>query len=231
MARHLYYLTNLGAVVAIEAETGATLWVATYPRQESNHLGPGSERDLNPAVIHDGRVFVAPSDANAIFAFEAGSGRLLWKSEPISDDVKLTHLLGVAKGHLIATGDRVLLFDIATGRLVQTWPDSGKSLEGFGRGLLAGDLIYWPTKNEIQILDQKSGLQVERPIKLWEVYHIRGGNLVAGDGYLIVAETDGLVVFCQNSRLIERYATKSSAIARPGRQLFSPGTCCGSDES
>ncbi len=31
----LYYQTNLGAVVALEAETGATLWVATYPRQES----------------------------------------------------------------------------------------------------------------------------------------------------------------------------------------------------
>ncbi len=28
----LYYQTNLGAVVALEAETGATLWVATYPR-------------------------------------------------------------------------------------------------------------------------------------------------------------------------------------------------------
>jgi outer membrane protein assembly factor BamB len=64
-------------VVALEAETGAPLWVATYPRQETDFLGPGSERDLNPAVVHEGRVFVAPTDANAIFAFEADSGRLL----------------------------------------------------------------------------------------------------------------------------------------------------------
>ena len=28
------------------------------------------ERDLNPAVIHDGRVFIAPGDADAIFAFD-----------------------------------------------------------------------------------------------------------------------------------------------------------------
>ena len=34
---------------------------------------------------------------------------------------------------------------------------------------------------------------------------MQGGNLVAGDGYLIVAQADGIVVFCQNSRLIERY--------------------------
>jgi outer membrane protein assembly factor BamB/tetratricopeptide (TPR) repeat protein len=201
----LYYQTNLGAVLAVEAETGATLWVATYPRQEPSRLGNSSERDLNPAVVHDGRVIVAPSDADAIFAFDAASGRLLWKSDPIADDVKLSHVLGVAKDRLVATGNRVLLFDVKTGKLVHAWPDSGKSLEGFGRGLLAGDFIYWPTKSEIQILDQRTALRAEPPIKLEETYHTRGGNLVAGDGYLIVAQADGMVVFCQNSRLIERY--------------------------
>jgi len=201
----LFYQTNLGCVVALEAETGATMWVAAYPRQEPNHGGNGSERDLNPAVVHEGRVFVAPSDADALFAFDAANGRLLWKTDKISDDVKLSHLLGVAKDRLVATGNRVLLFDVGTGRLLHAWPDSGKSLEGYGRGLLAGDLIYWPTQNEIQVLDQRTGLRAEPPIKLVETYHVKGGNLVAGDGYLIVAQADGLVVFCQNSRLIERY--------------------------
>jgi outer membrane protein assembly factor BamB/tetratricopeptide (TPR) repeat protein len=200
----LYYQTNLGALIALEAETGATLWVATYPRQEPDHAGSGSERDLNPAVIDAGLVFVAPSDANAIFAFDAHSGRLRWKSDPIASDVKLSHLLGVAKGRLIATGDRVLWFDAKSGRLLHAWPDSARAFEGYGRGLLAGDQIYWPTKTEIQVLDQRSGLRGP-PIRLQDTYHIRGGNLVAGDGYLIVAQADGLVVFCQNSRLIERY--------------------------
>ncbi|HEX3451030.1 MAG TPA: PQQ-binding-like beta-propeller repeat protein, partial [Isosphaeraceae bacterium] len=182
----LYYQTNLGAVVALEAETGATLWVATYPRQEPNRLGSGSgsERDLNPAIVHDSRVFVAPSDADSIFAFDAGSGRLLWRSDPIADDVKLTHLLGVAKDRLVATGNRVLLFDVKTGKLLHAWPDSPKSLEGYGRGLLAGDLIYWPTSGEIEVLDQRTALRAEPPIKLEATYHTKGGNLVAGDGYL-----------------------------------------------
>ena len=202
----LYYLTNLGSVVAIDAETGVIRWVTTYPRQENNHGGQGSERDLNPAVVHEGKVIVAPSDANAIFAFDAVSGRLLWKTDPISDDVKLAHILGVAKGRLVATGNRVLLFDVQQGKLVSTWPDTGnKSLEGFGRGLLAGDLIYWPTQSEIQVLDQRTGLKVQPPIKLKETFRQGGGNLAAGDGYLIVGQADGLVVFCQNSRLIDRY--------------------------
>ena len=183
----LFYLTNLGSVVALEAETGATRWVAAYPHQENNQFSRGSERDLNPAVVHEDKVIVAPSDANAIYAFDAASGRLLWKTEPIADDVKLSHVLGVAKGRLVATGDRVLLFDVQTGKLVSTWPDSGnKSMEGYGRGLLAGDLIYWPTRSEIHVLDQRTGLKAQPPIKLQETYHTTGGNLAAGDGYLIV---------------------------------------------
>jgi outer membrane protein assembly factor BamB len=200
---YLYYQTNLGAVIALEAATGAVRWVANYPRLDTGRTG-GSDRDLNPAVIHDGLVIVAPTDAAAIYAFDAETGRLVWKTEPVADEVRLAHLLGVAKGRLVATGDRVLLFDVKTGRLVATWPDSGKS-EGFGRGLLAGNRIYWPTKDRIEVLDQTSGLRAEPPIKLMEIYHNSGGNLVAGDGYLIVAQADALVVFCQNSRLIDRY--------------------------
>ncbi len=202
----LYYLTNLGAVISLDAETGATNWAATYPRQEANRFGQTSERDLNPAVVDDGRVMVAPSDADGIFAFDASSGRLLWKTEPIADDVKLSHVLGVAKGRLIVTGDRVLLYDVKDGKLAAVWPDSGnQSLEGYGRGLLAGDLIYWPTRTKIHVLDQRSGLVAEPPIKLHDTYRTTGGNLAAGDGYLIVAQADALVVFCQNSRLVDRY--------------------------
>ena len=201
----LYYQTNLGALAAIDAATGSMLWVATYPRQDQRMLGAGMDRDLNPAVIHDGRVFIAPADADAVFAFDSSSGRLLWQSERLADDIKLSHVLGVAKGRLVATGNRVVLFDEKTGRRVNAWPDAGKALDGYGRGLLAGDKIYWPTQNEIQVLDQRTGLRADPPIKLLENYHTKGGNLVAGDGYLIVAQADGLVVFCQNSRLMERY--------------------------
>lgn len=207
----LYYQTNLGAVVSLDAETGGICWVATYPRQDAADGGAKHDRDLNPAIVHDGLVFVAPDDAVSIYAFDAGSGRLVWKSEALPSGVKLAHLLGVAKGRLIATGDRVLLFDVKTGKLLNTWPDSGHGYEGYGRGVLAGDRIYWPTKNEIHILDQASGLRADPSIKLQASFQTTGGNLAVGDGYLIVAQTDALVAFCQNSRLIQRYR---DAIAR-----------------
>lgn len=206
----LYYQTNLGALAALDAETGAILWVATYPRREAGRGGGAVDRDLNPAVVHDGLVFIAPADADAIFAFDAWTGRLKWRTDPIPDEVKISHLLGVARGRLVATGDRVLLFDVRDGKLLRAWPDSG-TREGFGRGLLAGDRIYWPTRNEIEVLSQLDGGRAAPPIKLAETYRTTGGNLVAGDGYLIVAQNDALVVFCQNSRLIERYRDEITA--------------------
>ncbi len=198
----LYYQTNLGAIAALDAESGALRWVATYPRVERNG---SSDRDLNPAIAHDGLVIAAPDDAQSIFGFDAATGRIVWKTAPVPDEVKLAHLLGVSKGRLVATGDRVLLYDVKTGKLLHVWPDSGRSFEGYGRGLLAGDKIYWPTRGEIHVLDQTSGVREGPPIKLSERFQTTGGNLAVGDGYLIVAQADALVVFCQNSRLIQRY--------------------------
>ena len=213
----VYYQTNLGAVAAIDAETGGIRWLATYPWQGRNAMGQGRERDLNPAIVHDGLVIVAPDDAQEIYAFEAATGRLAWKTEPIHEDVKLTHLLGVAKGCLVATGDRVLWFDVKTGKLAHTWPDNSQAGQGFGRGILAGDKVYWPTKTEIHVLDQASGLIAEPPIKLQATYQCEGGNLAVGDGFLIVAQTNSMVVFCQNSRLIDRYREE---IARAPEQAL-----------
>ncbi len=211
----IYYQTNLGAVAALDAETGSIRWVATYPRQDRSPGGP-HDRDLNPAVLHDGLVMVAPDDANAIYAFDAATGRPVWKSEPIPDEVRLAHLLGVAKGRLVATGDRVLLFDVKTGKMLHSWPDSGHGFEGYGRGVLAGDKIYWPTLREIHVLQQEDALRSDPPIRLQETYQETGGNLAIGDGYLIVAQERKLVVFCQNRRLIQRYREEIARL-RPDR--------------
>ncbi len=201
----LYYQTNLGAVASLDAESGGVRWLATYPWAGRNANGGGHERDLNPAVVHDGLVIVAPDDAPAIYAFDAATGRLAWKTDPIPDEARLTHLLGVAKGQVIAAGDRVLWFDARTGKLAHAWPDNANAVQGFGRGILAGDRVYWPTRTQIHVLDQASGLMADAPIKLQETYQCEGGNLAVGDGYLIVAQSNALVVFCQNSRLIDRY--------------------------
>lgn len=199
----LYYQTNLGAVGALDTETGGVRWVAAYPHVESRFPGQGIGRGLNPAIVHDGMVIIAPDDSPSLYAFDASTGTLLWKSDPLE---KVEHLLGVAKGRLFATGNWVWTIDVKTGKVIRYWPEAGAGYEGHGRGILAGDCVYWPTKNEIHVLDQATGTRSDRgPIPLRSAFGIGGGNLSVGDGYLVVSNENSLVVFCQNSRLIQRY--------------------------
>ncbi len=209
----VYYQTNLGAVAALDAESGAIKWLATYPTRD--RPGVNATREPNPAIVHDGLVIVAPDDSPTVLAFDASTGKLLWKTSPMDPRDRIVHLLGVAKGRLIATGDRVYSFDVKDGSLAKTWPDGPSGFEGYGRGLLAGDSIYWPTKADIFVLDQATGAPGDRePIRLAQHYGTGGGNLAVGDGYLIVTQKDWLVVFAQNSRLIDRF--RQEIVKDPG---------------
>lgn len=95
----LYVLTNLGAVAAIDAYSGATAWLAVYAR--SGDLGgvnfngnfngrwPGPVHEdllrangprpweFNAAIVRDGRVFVLPSDGKHLIIYDADSGEEL----------------------------------------------------------------------------------------------------------------------------------------------------------
>lgn len=214
----VYYQTNLGALAALDAETGQIRWLATYPHRDrpDGGLVGGRPRDLNPAILHGGLAIVAPEDATHIYAFDAASGKLAWRSD--REYASLSHVLGVAKGRLIATGDHVWSLDVRTGKFLRAWPDNPVGYRDAGRGILAGEQIYWPTRSptdaprsEIQVLDQATGMRGDREaIPLWS-YGVEGGNLAAGDGYLVVAQAEELVVFCQNTRLIERYRQEIAA--------------------
>jgi outer membrane protein assembly factor BamB len=206
----LYCSTGLGAIIAVSAEDGRIEWTTLYPRQgvqRSNLLDEPwhVQRDVTPCLFYRGLVIAAPPDCRAIFALEANTGQLVWSSEFAQDAV---HLLGVAQDRLIATGQRVWWLDVFTGR-----PSSGVAVNPFpagrhatprgrGRGLLAGDRIYWPARGEypeIHVLDQRSGLPVRPPINL-SLAGARAGNLLVAQGHLIIAAARRLWVFNSTGR-------------------------------
>jgi outer membrane protein assembly factor BamB len=206
----LYLNTNLGAVVAMSAGDGAIRWVHQYPRARSGDLTeppPHFYRDLNPCIHHQGIVIAAPGDSRYIFALDAGTGKLIWRSAPM--DAHPMHLLGVGKGNLIATGKSIWWFNAVTGRADYVWPEASdrNTLRGFGRGLLAGGDIYWPTREKIYIFDQqvviengrrgvlqKPAIQLLRP-DVDRDLQVTGGNLVVGGGMLLVAGGEQLQAF------------------------------------
>ena len=198
---NLYYQSDSGGIASIEARTGRLRWVTSYPKRDPNATSL-SRRDLNPVVFDHGTLYAAPVDSQQIYAIDAENGAMKWVSAPLPDVV---HLVGATQGNLFATGDRVWTIDAATGRILRSWPDSGTGYPASGRGLIAGNFLYWPTETDIHVIDTKNGLRSQKGSINLRDFQAQGGNLALGDGFLVIAGVDSLSVFTQNSRLIRRY--------------------------
>jgi len=197
----LYFNTNQGAVAALSARDGRILWVSLYPRTASGDLenpDPHTCRDLTPCLFDRGTLLVAPADSRRIFALEAATGQILWETGPEVEDV--IHLLGVAGDTLIASGERLYWIELKgerPGRVAHVWPDGSEKL-GYGRGILAGGSVYWPTREKIYVFDQATA-QLKKSFDL-APRGCSGGNLLVAGGRMLIAGADGLVALSQNAR-------------------------------
>lgn len=188
--------TNAGAVAAVSRHTGNTRWITCYPRVARGDLASWEAfrfREPNPCLYNNGEIYVAPTDTPAVLALDAFSGTILWTTG--QEGEKIQHLLGVIGDYLIATGDRVYWIALDgphMGQIVARWPLGSESL-GYGRGLIAGRYVYWPTKEGIYILDGSTG-QPRRllPLSPWGV---EGGHMAVSNDYLLVASAKELVAF------------------------------------
>lgn len=201
----LYYNTNLGAVASLDARSGHINWLTAYPRAKSGDLSQRAThfyRDLTPCIYDHGRLYVAPSDAPPVFALDAASGLLLWRSETSTDAPN--QLLGVAGGHLWASGEKLWWFDSVSGNHRGQWPEQERpNPKSLGRGVLAADKVYWPTAHEIYQFDQRTGRQVRQPIELSQrggpSLRLSGGNLLVSGGYLFIVTGEAIFAFDQHS--------------------------------
>ncbi len=211
----LYLNTNLGAVAALRASDGRMLWLSRYRRAkllmsaDQSHL----YRDLNPCVYDRGNLYVAPTDAQAIYSFDASTGKLLWESTGAHDAV---HLLGVAGGYLIASGRRLYWLKADGGKEDKEFPDQ-LTVQGYGRGALVGDLVYWPTRNGIRFFPQD--IRAERKREVSDPVPVAGGNLIAAGDYLLIATPKKLIAYAVNHAAKpsnERPVTLSTPGGSPG---------------
>jgi outer membrane protein assembly factor BamB len=193
----IYFSTNLGLVTALDADRGDIAWISRYDRLTGKTFTVGAavplhfDRDLSPCVYHDGLLFVAAADTPTIFALDADTGKMVWQQDRLADALQL---LAVVGKHLIASGERIAALDISSGHIDWAWPESDHAgIRGMGRGVVAGNEIFWPTRSDIFALDPKTGAQTRPPISLSPL--TGGANLVASKGRLIIAGYDKLMVF------------------------------------
>jgi outer membrane protein assembly factor BamB len=195
---NVVYCTDGGTVIALDMATGRPAWEYRYPRDERPTLP--RYRDLCPPVADGGRIYAAPADTDRLLCLDAYTGRLVWERE----GVEVIHLLGVARGRLIATfggpGRGIRGLNLRTGA------DSGPNgwtlhddggAGTFGRGLVTEEAIVWPTRRGLYFLDPADGTMLRSPIPGPSVT-FRGvalptetplpfGNLCYADGVLLVS--------------------------------------------
>lgn len=206
----VFAVTHTGAIASIDATNGRINWVTSYPRSDTAATNLLERpwfrmRFRSPLVIHRNYVIAAPADYNGIFAVDAFSGRLLWKSQHLSDSFDFTEIIGVTDRHVIGSGRRLWWIDVETGRRSEIGQDNPfprelqSGLRGYGRGLIAEGQIFWPTRNDagedkIYVFDEATGAMIRQPIHLTAA-NVSAGNLSVAAGYLLVAGDNELVAF------------------------------------
>ena len=209
-AGRLFVSTDAGAILAVDAQDGRPEWAVTYesrPPEDSADQSDQTKQGLVPAMFHEGLLFVAPNDCDRLFCIEADSGRVRWqKSHPRRE--RWRHLLGVApvghSGQLIVSGNSLWAIDVDTSREAARILATESTERGYGRGVLAGDTVLWPTRESIQIIETAT-LQPRRNVPLSTPDSSEtGGNLTIAGGMLLVAQSNKLVAYGEYSLLKER---------------------------
>jgi outer membrane protein assembly factor BamB len=209
----LFCNTNLGAIAALRVDDGSLQWLTRYPRAAFPSPRPDRSdrhffRDLTPCLPHGTQLFCAPSDSERIFSLDSITGDLQW-SLPPGSAADAIHLLGVADAYLLASGDALYWIDRVSGAIVTQFPQANPvgmgnaiaSPRGWGRGLIVGQNVYWPTENSIYMF----ATQPQRKESFYEPQGVAeidlrsrkltGGNLIYAQGSLLMSTADAMVLF------------------------------------
>ena len=187
----------------MRADDGRVRWIYQYPRtglrgSDLDHDDRHWARDQTPCLLYHNLVIAAPADCSRIFGLDRGCGQMVWATA-IGTAADATHLVGVGQNHLLACGDYLYWIDLYSGRLDYQFPaarsarrgQSGPDPRGYGRAVLAGNQVFWPTYEYIYIFQQDSHQQVRQPIELSSL-GLTGGNLVIDQDTLLIAAADRL---------------------------------------
>ncbi len=161
--RLVYCLSQRGAVLAVEAETGRASWAYRYAEAPPPPEAPGprrraarpfnaqaaSPRPFSPPIVKGGVVYALPADADRLLALDAHSGKRRWQRQFKDAD----QLIGLVEDRLVLTGPTVKGYVVgiqAESREASfNIPDGG----AVGRGLVTPDAILIPTAKGVVSID------------------------------------------------------------------------------
>ena len=149
----VYFATDLGAVAAVDATTGAVRWIARYPRARFDVNRGKRERRLLAArapgrvVVGDDALYVCSRDALAVICVRRADGDIVW-SRDLADCRMITGLApatAAGPARLVVQGEAVECLDASGGTRLWRWKPPRGAGAVFGAGAIGGEFVYVPT--------------------------------------------------------------------------------------
>lgn len=164
----VFCVTNLGAVAALEASTGAIRWIRIYDRTPGLVVDPrtgqypvSSYWAANAPIVYDDVLIITPQDSNFIYGMDPQTGRRKWQAERVRSlgrggaNEQLEHVVGLLHGRLVLTGRSVVFMDAKGGKIEYSPEWQNDSI--VGRGVVAGEYVFVPTDKGIVTIDGHLG--------------------------------------------------------------------------
>ena len=131
----------------------------------------------------------------------------------------VTHLLGVVDNVLIASGARLYWIGLQgaeAGGILSRWPESSDAV-GRGRGIVAGNAVYWPTRRGILVFDASKRTMI-REYPLAQL-GIESGNLTCLNGLTFITGGRSLTAFAENDQDPGREVERTPAEETPRNEF------------
>jgi outer membrane protein assembly factor BamB len=174
-------------------------------------------------------VLLAPTDSAHLFALDPSTGALLWRhAQRPAASVQYQWFLGAAEGRAFLLGSKLAALDVESGRPLWTDPEAGRlapprerATPATGAGLIAPGAVWAPVQGGLVEIDARTGSfrsvrrfpapPESKPPRPEPRPARPPGDLVAGDGALLVASERAIDCYYRFEDLRERLRQRLAA--------------------
>lgn len=156
----LYVAPHLGCVACLDAASGGVRWVTRYPRAAfpapDTKAANRWDRGLGAMQLRGDLIVVLAADCERVFALDALTGDMKWASrrELMNDAI---YVLGATEDEVVLMGESVYWLDAANGKVKACYPERWVNVgqdrvdphSAYGRGIWAGDSVWYPAREAI----------------------------------------------------------------------------------
>lgn len=203
----LYVAPQLGCVACIDASSGAIRWLTRYPRSNFPAVEAQEpdrwQRGLGAMHLRGDLLVVLAADSEKIFALSAATGERQWscRRESMNDAVDV---LGATEDQIVLMGKSIYWLDAASGQVKACYPERWVNVGqernnphgAYGRGIWAGDSVWYPSRDAIL----KVSLAADGNVRVTSELTLPSrksafGNLAYLNGRLYWASPDGVMAW------------------------------------